>query len=267
MDTVFHVAAKPGVWGPYSDFYETNVMGTENIISACQKYKISELIYTSSPSVIFDGNDMEGVDETVPYPHRYHAAYPKTKAIAEKKVLKAAQKGLKTIILRPHLIWGPGDNHLVPRIIERSNKLAIIGTGKNTVDTIYIDNAAYAHILAYEQLSKKPELSGNIYFISQDDPIFVWDMVNAILKAAHKKPITKHIPRSIALIMATLFEFTYKLLHIKKEPRLTRFVVKELSSSHWFNISRVKKDLGYKPIVSADEGLKRLERWLGEAKT
>jgi len=262
MDVVFHTAAKPGVWGNYSDFYSTNVTGTENIIEACRNHHIKQLIYTSSPSVIFDGHDMEGVDETVPYPGSYHAHYPETKAQAEKCVVQASRNGLQTIILRPHLIWGPGDNHLVPRIISRSDKLAKIGSKQNMVDTIYIDNAAHAHVLAYEKLMENPELSGNIYFISQDDPIPVWDMINHILEAGGKKKITKTIPRYAAMTVASLMEFTYKTLRIKKEPRLTRFVVKELSSSHWFDINKAKHDLGYFPKISTEEGLKHLSEWL-----
>ncbi|NJL59500.1 MAG: NAD-dependent epimerase/dehydratase family protein, partial [Desulfobacteraceae bacterium] len=180
MESVFHAAAKPGVWGDYDEYYRANVVGTENVIAACFENKVSRLIYTSSPSVIFNGKDMEGVNESVPYPETYHAHYPKTKAIAERLVIAAAQKGLKTIILRPHLIWGPGDNHLVPRILAKAKRLRKIGDGKNLVDTIYIDNAAYAHILAADKLISNPGLSGKIYFVSQDEPIALWDMVNAI---------------------------------------------------------------------------------------
>ena len=106
-DLVFHVAAKPGVWGDYVSYYQTNVMGTRNVIAACKQHTVSRLIYTSSPSVVFDGTNMEGVDESVPYPEKYLTHYPKTKAMAEQLVIAAADEGLKTIVLRPHLIWGP----------------------------------------------------------------------------------------------------------------------------------------------------------------
>jgi len=152
MDVIFHVAAKPGVWGNYTDYFQTNVSGTQNVIDACRKYGVPILVYTSSPSVIFNGTHMEGVNESVPYPDKYHAHYPKTKALAEQAILEATGSGLRTMILRPHLIWGPRDNHLVPRIIARAKSLVRIGTGKNLVDTIYIDNAADAHILAADKL-------------------------------------------------------------------------------------------------------------------
>jgi len=180
VDLVFHTAAKAGIWGDYSDYYKTNVIGTQNVIAGCKKHNISRLIYTSSPSVVFNGTDMEGVNESVPYPATYYAHYPQTKAIAEQHVIKAAGEGLLTIILRPHLIWGPRDKHFVPRIIARANGLIRVGNGKNLVDTVYIDNAADAHILAADELENNPKLCGNVYFISQGDPVPLWNMINHI---------------------------------------------------------------------------------------
>lgn len=262
VEAVFHVAAKPGVWGPYETFYLPNVVGTENIISACKSCGVQRLIYTSSPSVIFDGTDMDGVDESVPYPSSYHAPYPQTKAVAEYKVLEAAKAGLPAIALRPHLIWGPGDNHLVPRIIQRAHRLRQVGDGANLVDTIYIDNAALAHVLAEKKLRDNPDLSGRVYFISQDEPIALWEMVNRILAAAGKPPVKRRISPGKALMAGSVLEIVYKLLRIKAEPPITRFVASELATSHWFNIQAAKTDLGYKPLISTDEGFKRLEEWL-----
>ncbi len=262
MDMVFHVAAKPGVWGKYSEYYGINVTGTLNIVAACQKSGVRSLIYTSSPSVVFDNGDMEGADESAPYPSGYRAHYPKTKAIAERHVAKASNKGLRTIIMRPHLIWGPGDNHLVPRIIARAKKLAQVGNGRNKVDTIYIDNAAKAHILAADNLEKNQDLSGNIYFISQDSPIPLWDMVNAILEAGSLSPVKRSVPKGVAWLAGSILELAYALFRIDNEPQMTRFVAEELASSHWFNIDAAKKDLGYVPEVSTEEGLRRLKAYL-----
>jgi nucleoside-diphosphate-sugar epimerase len=262
VDLVFHVAAKPGIWGHYSDFFKTNVSGTRNVIDACLSHNISKLVYTSSPSVIFDGTNMEGVDESVPYPKRFHAYYPQTKALAEQFVKAIRHDRLMTIILRPHLIWGPRDNHLIPRIIAEANKLVRVGNGKNRVDTIYIDNAADAHILAAEKLDENPNLSGNIYFISQGEPVFLWDMINDILKAAGLGPVQHSIPRWAAWMIGALLEMVYKTFHIKSEPRMTRFLANELATDHWFNIKAARKDLGYTPKVTTTEGLKRLENWL-----
>jgi 2-alkyl-3-oxoalkanoate reductase len=261
MDTVFHVAAMPGVWGPYAAYFAANVTGTRHVIAACRSRGVARLIYTSSPSVIFDGSDMENVDESVPYPENYLAPYPETKAMAEKMVGKAAGQGLDVIILRPHLIWGPEDPHLVTRIIQRAGRLKIVGSTDDRVDTIYVDNAAMAHVLAAEKLEENPSLSGNVYFISQDEPVSKWEMANAFLKAAGLPPIQGRVSARTAYVAGWVFEKMYTLLRIKKEPLMTRFVAKELATSHWFDITRAKKELGYTPEISTQEGLKRLRDW------
>ena len=262
MDLVFHVAAKPGIWGDYSEYYQTNVTGTGNVISACIKHKVARLVYTSSPSVVFNGTDMEGVDESAPYPAGFHAHYPETKALAEQMVVDAAGKGLLTIILRPHLIWGPRDNHLVPRIIKRAKRLVRVGNGRNLVDTIFIDNAAEAHVAAADRLKINPGLSGKIYFISQDEPMPAWDIINGILKAAGLEPVERSIPHKMAWLIGALLECVYKIFNLKGEPQMTRFLADELATAHWFDISAAKKDLGYAPRISTEEGLRRLEHWL-----
>ncbi len=260
IDAVFHVAAKPGIWGAFEDFFRINVTGTQNVIAAGLENNIKQLIYTSSPSVIFDEYDMENVDESVPYPNNYLAPYPETKAMAEKLVIKAVKKGLNTIIIRPHLIWGPEDNHLLPRIINKADKLKRVGRIDDLVDTIYVDNAADAHILASQKLLENPSLSGNVYFVSQDEPISKWKMIDAFLDVAGLPPIKGHVSAKSAYIAGSFFEFVYTLLKIKKEPPMTRFVAKELATSHWFDISKAKKELGYYPKVSTKEGIQRLKK-------
>ena len=261
VSLVFHTAAKAGVWGNPSDFYDVNVTGTKNLLAACSRAKCIRLVHTSSPSVVFDGRNMTGVDETVPYPKRYRAPYPATKAQAEKMVLQAAQNGLPAIILRPHLIWGPGDNHLVPRIVDRAHQLRRVGNGRNMVDTIFIDNAADAHILASECLQSNPHLSGNIYFISQGEPVPLWDMVDNILKAANRDPVKGRISKQTAWIVGAFLEVIYKSFRLSGEPRMTRFLAEELSTNHWFNIRAAREDLGFTPLVSTKEGLGRLAEW------
>jgi len=259
---VFHAAAKAGVWGSRESYYRTNVTGTQNVLTACRRHGVDRLVYTSSPSVVFNGSDMEGVDESVPYPDRYLAHYPATKAQAERRVLTAAREGLRAVILRPHLIWGPEDNHLVPRILQRADRLATIGDGRNRVDTVYIDNAADAHLLAADALRRRPDLSGRIYFISQDDPIPLWDMVNAILEAGGKPPLRRNIGVRAAKLAGAVLESVYRWLPVKGEPPMTRFVAEELATAHWFDISAARRDLGYAPRVSTAEGLQRLREWL-----
>jgi len=250
MDIVFHVAAKSGIWGSYQEYYSTNVLGTENIVRACREKKISWLIYTSSASVVFNGTDIEGSNESLPYPSRPLSHYAATKALAEKYVLKSDSEILKTIALRPHIVLGPGDKHLVPRVISqaKAGKLRQIGDGKNMIDISSIENVVKAHLCAAEAIKTNPEASGKAYFISNGEPVFLWDHINSILKEAGLKPVTKSIPERVAYIFSAFIEFFYKILMIKKEPRLTRFLVLELSRSHWFDISAARKTLIYNPI-------------------
>lgn len=261
---VFHVAAKAGIWGPWEDFYRTNVLGTENVLAACRRHGIRKLVYTSSPSVVFNGQDMEGVDESVPYPPHFEAHYPHTKALAEERVLAANSPTLATVALRPHLIWGPGDNHLLPRLIARAEagQLRRIGTQRKLVDTVFIENAAEAHLLAADALAPGSTSAGKAYFISQDEPIELWDMVNHMLAAAGLPPVTRSVPVALALALAWGFESFARLTGSNREPRLTRFVVREMSTAHWFNISAAKRDFGYRPKVSTGEGLRRLAEHL-----
>jgi len=266
IDLVYHAAARTGVWGPYDVYFKTNVAGTENILSACRNHHVPRLVYTGSPSVVFNGRDMEGVDERAPYPDHYPAHYPQTKALAEQAVRRATGPDLKTIILRPHLIWGPGDNALVPRIIARAHRLVRVGDGRNRVDTVYIDNAAEAHIQAADRLRENPLLSGKVYFISQDDPVPLWDMVDAILNAGGLPPVRRSVSKRTAWLMGLLLESVYRLLQVSAEPLMTRFVAEELATSHWFDIGAAKRDLGYRPTVGTAEGLRRLAAWLRENK-
>lgn len=266
VDPVFHVAARAGVWGPYEAFHRTNVTGTQNVIRACRAQGVARLVYTSSPSVVFNGRDMEGIDESAPYAQRYHAHYPHTKALAEQLVRGAAGPDLRTVILRPHLIWGPGDNHLVPRIIRRARRLRRVGPGDNRVDTIYVDNAAEAHILAAEKLAARADLSGRVYFISQDAPVPLWEMVDAILAAADLPPVARSLSLGRARRIGTLLEWVYRTLRLPGEPPMTRFVAEELATSHWFDMRAARRDLGYRPRISTEEGLRRLRQWLQEEK-
>jgi nucleoside-diphosphate-sugar epimerase len=263
--SVFHTAAKAGIWGPWREYWQTNVLGTENVLQACRAAGVAQLVYTSSPSVVFTGRNMAGVDESVPYPRRHHAPYSATKAEAERRVRQAARgaNALAAVILRPHLIWGPRDNHLVPRILARAERLRRVGRRDPLVDTTYIDNAAAAHLLAHEHLRRNPSaLTGRIYFISQGEPRPLWSMINAILAAGCLPPVQRSVPFAVALGAGVLSEALFRWLRLKGEPPMTRFVARELATDHWFDLTAARRDLGYAPEVSIEQGLERLAAWL-----
>jgi nucleoside-diphosphate-sugar epimerase len=265
-DAVFHVAAKAGLGGRWRDYYFTNVVGTNRVIESCRKHRIRRLVYTSSPSVVFDGRDMEGVNESVPYPKRYEAHYPRSKALAERAVLAANGPELATVSLRPHLIWGPGDNHLVPRLLKRARqgRLSRIGSDTKRIDSVYIDNAADAHLLALERLLPGSAIAGKAYFISNGEPMPTWELINRILAAGGVAPVTRVIPESAAWLSGAICETLYSIACPDCDPPMTRFLARELATSHWFDLSAARRDLGYEPGVTIDEGLRRLEEWLKE---
>ena len=261
IDAVFHVAAITNIWGRWRDFYETNTLGTEYVIDGCRQHGVSKLIYTSSPSVTYNGQDQLGVDESAPYPTSWYCHYPHSKALGEQSVLKANNPScLKTCSLRPHLIWGPRDENLFGRLIEqaRSGKLCQVGRGGNMIDTVYVENAATAHLLAAEALEGDAPAAGRAYFISQGEPVNCWEWVNRLLAVAGLPPVKKTISRSAAKWFGRVCEATYRTLHLSGEPPMTRFLADQLSTSHYFNISRARNELGYEPEISIEEGLRRL---------
>ena len=261
---VFHVAAKAGIWGDDRAYYRTNVTGTENVIAACRTLGIPRLVYTSTPSVVFDGHDLEGVDERVPYAENYKAAYPATKATAEKMVLAANSETLGTVALRPHLIWGPGDTHLVPGILSRarSGRLRRLGRSDKLVDFTYVGNAAQVHVEAANRLSSESIISGKVYFISDGKPLPLWDFVNRILEVAELPSVTRTVSPRVAYSIGWLCENLYRGLSLSGEPPLTRFLVEELATAHWFDISAARRELGYQPRVTMEVGLGHLKSWL-----
>jgi nucleoside-diphosphate-sugar epimerase len=262
--TVFHTAAKAGIWGSSREYERINVDGTGNVIKACRGQGALRIVYSSSPSVVFNGRDMEGVDESVPYSKRFEAAYPETKARAEQMVLRANALGLATVALRPHLIWGPGDHNLLPRILARARGgyLRKIGRRDPLIDPIYIDNAAEAHVMAALRLEPGSPIAGRTYFVTQGETIPLWDMINHFLRAAELAPVHRSVSRHVAFAAAGFLELAYVLSQRDQEPPMTRFLARQLSTTHWFNIDAARRDLGYEPRVSITEGLERLERWL-----
>lgn len=260
---VFHTAAKVDMWGELRSFVLANVLGTKNVITACQKKQVSALVFTSSPSVVADGSDLLGIDESYPYPKHYEAFYPKTKAEAEMFVRAADNtSGLRTVSLRPHLIFGPGDTNLVPTILERARKgkLMKVGAGKNLTDLTYIDDCVSAHLLAMKALQQNPDVvGGKPYFISQGDPVPLWSWIDEVLAANDLAPVSRSIPFWLAKTIATFAEGLSDVIllsGIQKEPLLTKFLVTEMATSHYFDISAAERDFGYRPSRTIQELMK-----------
>ncbi|QLE85259.1 NAD-dependent epimerase/dehydratase family protein [Shewanella sp. Scap07] len=266
-DVVFHVASKAGVWGSKASYYSPNVDGAANIISAVKQHNITNLVYTSTPSVTFAGVDEAGIDESAPYANQYLNYYGESKAKAEQMVRQANGvsvangERLQTVSIRPHLIWGPQDPHLVPRVIDRARagKLKLVGKQDKLVDTIFVENAAYAHILAaLAQTQTNAVCAGKAYFVSNDQPITMASMLNKILACVDLPPVTQRVPANVAYAAGCVLEGVYSLLRKQDEPMMTRFVARQLSTCHYFNIDAIKQDLGYQALISIDQGMQKL---------
>jgi nucleoside-diphosphate-sugar epimerase len=291
--TVFHVAGRVGVWGPAQDFFRVNVEGTRNVLAACRAARVPRLVYTSSPSAVYNGSDLAGIDESAPLCTRAPCAYPTSKAAAERLVTEAHSKELATVALRPHLVWGPGDKNVVPRVLAlaRTGRLKIVGPGRNRVDCTHITNVVDAHLLAERALgtsnligyscsgatgSQRADradenchvisdtfpvarrVGGRAYFITNGEPVVLWDWINELLRGVGIPELTKHVPLGVAYAAGGVLEALWRVLPLKGEPPMTRFVAKELATDHWFDISAARRDLGYAPRVSMAAGTAEL---------
>lgn len=269
-DVVFHVAARAGIRGTAAQFRHSNVEGTRVLLDACREAGTRRFVFTSTPSVVHAGGDIEGGDESLPYATHFDAAYPETKAEAERLVLAANGPTLATVALRPHLVWGPGDTQLVPRILDRarSGRLRLVGDGSAVIDTTYVDDAAQAHLDAADRLAPGAACAGRPYFITSGDPRPVRELVNGIVVAGGLEPVEGTVPLPVAVGAGAVVESVWRVLERVPflgdvgDPPMTRFLARQLATAHWFDISAARRDLGYSPRVPLDEGFARLARWL-----
>jgi nucleoside-diphosphate-sugar epimerase len=257
VDAVFHVAARAGVWGSWESFYGPNVIGTRNVLSACRKWQVKRLVYTSTPSVVFNGDSIRGGDESLPYGKNWLCHYAETKALAEQEALAANSEKLQVVALRPHLIFGPGDPHLLPRVVGsvKAGRLRIVGDGSAKVDVSYVGNVADAHLDAFDAL-ERGKGAGQAYFISHGEPVDLWPWLNSILEGLGQPPLTQKIPLPLAYGIGALCEGVWKVLRRRTDPPITRFVAVELAKDHYFDIRKAQHVLGYRPRVPMNEALK-----------
>jgi len=258
-DAIIHTAGKAGIWGDAEVYERINVGGTTAVIEVCRTLGIPILVHTSSPSIVHGNGDIEGGDESLPLASRFLAPYPATKAEAETRILAANSTTLKTTALRPHLIWGPGDPHILPRLAARvrNGRLALPGADKK-IDTVYVDNAASAHVDALLDLAGAAKSAGNAYFISNDEPLPQGEIIRRLLAAIGVKAEIRPVPAALARAAGAFCESAWRLLRLKSEPPITRFSADQLSTAHWFDISAARRDLSYLPKISIEQGLKRL---------
>ena len=257
---VIHTAAIPGVWGDYDMYFQANYIGTKNLIEAAIAMGIGRFVHTSTPSVVHGGRDIEGGDESLPYPRHYLTPYASTKAMAERLVLDMNSAGFSTAAIRPHLIFGPGDTQLIPKLLDRARKgkLMRVGDGRNLVSVSYVENVADAHLLLLDSLCPDAATAGQAYFINEPEPVNCWDFINRIVTGSGLPPVRRGVPYRVAYYGGWLCEAVWKALGRKDDPRLTRFLADQLATSHWFRTDKARRDFGWEPAVTLDEGVRRM---------
>ncbi len=245
IDLVFHAASLAGIWGRAALYESTNIIGTMNVLEACKAHNVSGIVYTSTPSVVYGCAAIEGGDESLPYPPSYLTHYARTKAVAERMVMEVCAPGKAVACsLRPHLIYGPGDTNLVPRLAARARagRLVQIGDGTNLISVSRVSMVAAAHIAAAERLRDDSPVCGECYFVNDPEPVNCWEFIRRLLQELDCPPITRRMPLSVAYALGLACEVVYGILGIDRDPPMTRFLALQLATSHWFRIDKARRD-------------------------
>ncbi|MDR2350627.1 MAG: NAD-dependent epimerase/dehydratase family protein [Deltaproteobacteria bacterium] len=262
VGAVIHAAAKAGVWGPEKEYLEANLEGTRRLLAASEENGVSRFVLTSTASVVFDGKDLNGVDESAPYAFDSVSNYARSKALAEELVLSRNGETFKTLALRPHIVWGPGDPHFAPRVaaLRKSGRLKLIKGGPYMFDGIFVDNAADCHVHALKKLEEGAPVSGEAFFLTQGEPMDSRDFLNKMLDSMGLPPLKPTISVAQAKIVSRVLEFLWKLFRVENEPPLTLFAVQNLTCSHYFDLTKTRELLGYSPGISVDEGFALMKK-------
>ena len=252
IDCVIHAAALSTVWGKWQDFYDSNVLGTENVIKFCLKNNVRRLIYVSSPSIYSAKFDRFNIKEEDFDKNNKLNFYIKSKILAEDLINKIDNQKLETVIIRPRGLFGIGDTSIVPRLINANSKIGIplFNDGKNVVDITCVENVAYSLRLAME----KEEANGNIYNITNGDPTEFKNILDKLFTELEERANYRKMNINLMYFVASVIELFYKLFRIYKEPKYT---IATLGYSQSLNIEKAKKDLDYNPKITLEEGKKK----------
>ncbi|GAA2754249.1 NAD-dependent epimerase/dehydratase family protein [Amnibacterium kyonggiense] len=257
VDAVVHLAAKVSFAGEEADFVAVNIEGTRTLVRAAKRAGVRRFVFVSSPSVAHTGEPITGEDAPPAQPERAHGAYARTKAAAELVALGADAPGFAVVAVRPHIVWGPGDPQLVERIQQRAaaGRLPVVGSGAALVDSTYVDDAV-AGIRA--ALDAAERVHGNAYVLTSGEPRPIAELIAGFCAAAGVAAPTRRVPAAAAKAAGSVVEALWRIRPGHDEPPMTRFLAEQLSTAHWFDIRRTRRDLGWTPEVGVTEGLRRL---------
>ncbi|MBM7808999.1 nucleoside-diphosphate-sugar epimerase [Geodermatophilus bullaregiensis] len=264
QDAVLHLAAKVDVTGPWSEYAHANVGGTRAVVDACRAAGVGRLVHVSSPSVAHAGTALTGVGAEPADPARARGRYSRSKALAELDALAADSAALAVLVVRPHLVWGPGDTQLVERVVTRARagRLPVIGSGAALIDTTYVDNAAAALVAAVDACGP---VHGEALVVSNGEPRPVAEVVARLCRAAGVPGPRRRVPFGLAYVAGAAVEGVWEATRRRTVPPVTRFLAEQLATGHWFDQRRTRTALGWRPHVPLDEGFSRLAVWYAAA--
>jgi 2-alkyl-3-oxoalkanoate reductase len=259
-DTVVHVAAKVSVSGPAGDYERVNIEGTRSVLAAARRAGVVRFIHLSSPSVAHGGTSIVGDGAGPADPERARGHYARTKAVGELLALAADADDFRVLVLRPHLMWGPGDTQLTERIVDRSRAghMPLLGSAAALVDTLYTDNAVDAVVAAVDAVDR---VHGESLVVTNGEPRPVGELIRGLATAGGAPEPRLRVPAGLARGIGGVIEAIWEaggLGRNGEEPPLTRFLAEQLSTAHWFDQRRTREVLGWSPAISIDRGLELL---------
>lgn len=254
-EIALHCAAFVEQWGPRDAWKRFNVDGTARTLKAAREAGVTRFIHISTESVLWRGQHLRGVDETYPLAPNSPYPYASTKAQAEMLVREANAAGFETIVLRPRFIWGPGDTTLMPTIttLAREGKFMWVDGGRARTSTTHIDNLVHAIALALTT-----GRAGEAYFILDDGVRTMREMISGIAAAQGVALPDKSLPGWVADAVGATCEGLWRALPLKNEPPITRFSAMILSRDAVLKDDKARRELGYRPVITVEEGLRAL---------
>lgn len=263
VDAVIHIAARVGVTGSWDEFEKSNIDGTANLLAAARAERVGRFVHISSPSVAHHGEPLVGAGAGPADPDKARGHYARSKAHAELLALRDSSESFPVLVLRPHLIWGPGDTQLIGRIVSRARegRLATVGSGAALIDTTYISNATDAVVAG---LDKAPKLEGRVLVVTNGQPRPVSELIERIVRAAGLEPPAVKVPYRVARIGGLAVEKMWDRVEREDDPPMTSFLAEQLATAHWFDQRETRQALAWEPAVTLEEGFTRLEEWFAQ---
>ncbi|MGO3136156.1 MAG: NAD-dependent epimerase/dehydratase family protein [Agrococcus casei] len=250
---VIHLAAKVSMAGDPREFERVNIGGTRNVLDAAQEAGVTRFVHISSPSVANAGSSLIGAPAEPATPASARGEYARTKGEGELLALAADSDEFPVLVLRPHLMWGPGDTQLTERIIERSRqgRMPILGSGAALVDTLYVTNAVDAIVAALDAVTR---VHGEALVVTNGQPRPIGEFIESLARAGGAAKPKLRIPVAPAIAAGTAVDAIWNLSEHDDEPPLTRFLAEQMSTAHWFDQRRPREVLQGQPAVRSAEG-------------